>query len=156
MVRIQLLFSQHSPDSRMSDTHLHWYPSCADTSTFVYNIQNSFHFFRSRRSWSSAVGNTRCKIAILTNAAMDANTNVFLSGHLCSGYFSWHKRRVTPVLPSAKPYTKCVTVSSWFEHTVSATCTHHTLKTQLLYTFCLLSFGNFPRLYRTDATTVLM
>jgi hypothetical protein len=71
MVGIQLLFSQQTPDSRMSDTHLHWYPLCADSRSFIQNIQNILFYFRSRRSWLSSVGNMRCKIPMFTKAAMD-------------------------------------------------------------------------------------
>jgi hypothetical protein len=71
MVGTRLLFSQHSPDSRMRDTHLHWYPSCADFSNFIHNIRNILPYFRSRKSWSSPVGNTRCRILLFTKAAMD-------------------------------------------------------------------------------------
>jgi hypothetical protein len=59
--------------------------------------------------------------------------NVFLSGHLHPGYLSWNKWWATTALPSAKPYMKCISASSWIEYIVSTTCNYHTFNTQLLY-----------------------
>jgi hypothetical protein len=102
-------------------------------SDFIHNIQNIILYFRIRRSWSSHVGNWRCKISMFTKVAMDTY-NVSLSGYLCPGYISWHEWWDTTALPSAKLHMKRILASSWLEYIVSTTCNHHTLNTQLLYT----------------------
>jgi hypothetical protein len=113
---------------------LHWYPLYADSRSFIFNIQNIPFYFRSHRSWSSPVGNTRCKIPMFTGGGGWILTNVFLSGHFRPWYLSWYKWWATTALQSSKPYMKCISASPWFQYNVSTTCNHHTLNTQLLYT----------------------
>jgi hypothetical protein len=126
MVGIQLLFSQHSPDSRMSDTLLVLIPGVPFTTSRI-------------SSSTSGIVHLGHPLLATQGAKFPCSqrqrwilTDVFLSGHLNHGYFPWYKWRATTPLPSAKLYMKCKLASSWFEYIVTTIWNHHTLNTQYL------------------------
>jgi hypothetical protein len=133
-------------DSQVSNTHLHRYPSCVDFRSFICIVQNTLRYFRSCRSLSSPVGNTRWKFPCSHRQML---TNVILFRNLDPGYFSWYKwRAITALLPT-NPYTKCKSATSWFEYFISATRINYC-------TLLPLRFGHFSRLCQTETTALLM
>jgi hypothetical protein len=99
--------------SQMSDTHVYRYPVCADSRSFIHNIQNILLHFRSRSNHLLATQGAKFPCSRRWRWIL---TGVFLSGHIHPGYLSWYKQWVTTPLLSATLYMHNGYLSIWVHY----------------------------------------